>query len=262
MAEGIMSESPMRHYEVIRGRNRLFWRLGIDSRVVKMCWGRVANGEECSELACATEEEARRTMERWIRRLLATGYAEVELPRGSPGEVRWVEGSRGPGWIRLDTRQDVHYEPGSVEPPELEIGMRVIVQAPRPYDGPDANTVHKGKLEAGQVVAFPEMRRRKAKKMPDPDERTRAALAKLAERDTAHPQQDRDFKVGDIVFAWEKGVHRLLKVDDQQQAHFDPLFTSNFKWRLSPVLTCHIQFCTKVSPELRDRIESLEGEAP
>jgi hypothetical protein len=86
-----------------------------------------SSGSHLEQLA--TETEAQQLLARRVQRKRADGYLELVIEPGAfIGGVRWNDGPRGPGWIRLQDGRDVHCSIESVRVPEVKIGLRVLVR--------------------------------------------------------------------------------------------------------------------------------------
>jgi hypothetical protein len=255
-----------RHFEK-PGTLRLFRRVTIRGTVVAVAVGRASEGETTFTIRCRSTGEARRTAETWARRALEAGFAEVELPAGIPGVVRTLEGPSGPGRVRIDACKDVYFAVEACGVAKLRIGQRVVAQGVQRSPGLKVDYLFGSKLEARRVLEFPRIDPRRCMPAPDPGARARRTLVTLAgPAILGHQRRAKPLiaaAAGDLIFAYEKGIHRFLKFGrlpgTGRVVFHEAVLTSGFARQASPVLTCAPEFCETLPASLKRAIEAQPG---
>ncbi len=264
----------MRFLEIKRKSTTFFWHIAVNGNSVVTGSSTFDSAPTSSVFTFSTEREASAAAELAAGRKLDDGYSEPTVPEGhAAGVVRWNDGPVGPGWIRLWDHRDVHFEIGAVEGFQtLKIGTRVMVGELRPYSGTGADQTHAGKFEAGAVRPSPAARSRGTIRKTEADRvdaDVRSQLVARVAAAEASAQATEGLCLGDLVFAWDKGIHRLIglyQVAIQTQhdpqfdgwlAEYDPVFDSKFKRRRGPTRTCGRQFVRRLPLPLSVEIEAL-----
>jgi hypothetical protein len=250
------------HFEK-KGTLNLFRRIGIRGSTLELVIGEASSGE--THIACRHQSNtaALKAATQWMQWAREVGYAEIDLPEGIPGVVFRVDGQKGPGRIRIDTAENVYFDIDSVAAPRLKMNQRVVVQDIHRRRGPPIDFMFGSKLEAGRVIAFPEPKWSHVERKADLSQKVRDGLMRSSgEALSGHRSRDTAFdnaRCGDLIFAFEKGVHRFLKFgrlpDGSAPAVlYEAVLTSNFKRCSTPILYCHSKFCELVPEELKAQI--------
>ncbi len=254
----------MRHFEKKGG---LFRELEVRGATLKLTVGRAANDVVAVSMRQRSPAEAKRRLDAWARLALDAGFTELELPPGRFGVVSTLETPTGPGRIRLDGPEDVYFDSPPAGPLPLRIGQRVLVQGVRTDPRLDVEYMAGSKLRARSVLAFPRPRWNQHL-APGADARAQRLLARLSGKALLGHQRrarplPKDVPCGALIFAFEKGIHRFLKLghlpDVGTVVWYEPVLTATFQRQGAPPLSCIPEFCERLPPALVRELESRLG---
>jgi hypothetical protein len=227
--------------------------------------GRASEEPASVKLSFRSAAEAARAGEKWAHRFRCAGFSGFEIPKGcAPGIVYSVQGPGGPGRVRVDGSEDVLYPAGTAEGLKLKVGLRVMVEGIRTASGRPPDFMFGSKRVAKRLLPFPKPVLSPIV-VPELRASVRRELAALAgpglNGHQRFPEKLRGAKPGDLIFSYEKGVHRFIcakpAADVDEIVYYEPLFTSDFKLQSGWVLQCIRDFCAPLPPKLVARLERL-----
>src|SRR5207237_393540 len=135
----------------------------------------------------------------------------------TPGVLYYFQGERGPGRIRVDGNlaDEVYFSAAANELPKCRVGQRVMVHGIHENPRLDGDFMFGSRSEVERVTAFPEPDWKRFEPPPEMKAGERKALMKMAGDAILGKRsaggKPGDFRCGDYIFAYEKGVHRFLK---------------------------------------------------
>lgn len=260
----------MRHFEK-RGKLGLFRRFGVEGRELRLVIGQAGEGDHRFTVTAKSPAAAEKELERWSQWALDAGYALVALPAGVRlGVVATTESPRGPGRIRLDERDDVLF---TGAPFDVAAGDRVMVEGVHRGAKRVPDFMFGSRLRAKRVLAFPKVDWKAFPLKPIPPAGVRARLAKKAgkpllgkwtwEDEPEGPVFPKGVKPGDLIFAYEKGVHRFLRYAGTKRGGMlvtsEPVLTSTFERTSFMPSDAMESFCKPLPAALAREISRLYG---
>lgn len=255
----------MRHFEK-KGKLGLFRRFDVRASRLSLVIGQAGEGDHRLAIAFRSAAAAHAALERWSRWALDAGYAEVALPDGvTLGVVAYAKTPRGPGRIRLDERVDVQFLDA---PFDVEAGDRVMVEGVRRAGKRPADYMFGSTMRATRVFPFPDVKWAAFKPKPEPSAAIRRALEKKAGKALLGRWQydgkfPRGVEPGDLIFGYEKGIHRFLEHTSTKRGGdwvlSEPVLTSNFKRQSYAASSGAAWFYRPVPPALAREIATRFG---
>lgn len=259
----------MRHFEK-KGAMRLFRRVGTKGSTLLVEVGAASEDTHRVSQRFPSAKAAGKAAEAWARWSTDWGYAEVFYDAGeTAGIVRGLEGPRGPGRVRTDSREDVYFAEGAASELDLEVGDRVLVRGIRAKARPAAKFMFGSKLACESVRAFPEPRWSQWRAAPELPEKTRRALQKLAGPGIAGEESSEGGRrrplgklaPGALIYSYEKGVHRFLSKEPGKDGlvYSEPVLDSKLGRQSFRVLECLAEFCEPLPKRFRRELERHLG---
>lgn len=255
-----------RHFEK-RGRRNLSRRIATSGAKLRVTLGLAADYEQTFTATFETAARAERAAERWAIWALNDGYAEVARPRGELGRVSALEEPAGRGRIRTDRGRNVYFDRESTSPNVLRQGERVIVQGISKDPELKLDFLFGSQLRARRVVPFPAVDWKRHKVAPDmTPAQQRKLLAAIGDAIEGHRARESRMKavpMGVLIFAYEKGIHRLLGGTKDRAGNFvrvlyEPVFSSKLARMGGPLSSwCISEFCTSVPRPLARELQAF-----
>ncbi len=254
-----------RHFER-KGALGPFRRFGARGATFELEFGEASKFTRRAKVKCRSEAEARRLVALWSRWALEAGFAEVALESGTPGILFYLATPLGSGRVRDDEGRNVHFAAAAVAPGmRLKQGQRVVLRGVMRNAKLKASFTFGSKLDAKALLPFPAPRWSEFRAQPDLDAKTRKALLRLAGPGIADGSGSRKLgaaKPGALLYAYAKGVHRLLvrePYDDTEMVFTEPVLDSKLQ-RLSGTIDMQVaKFCEPIPAALRRELERRLG---
>jgi hypothetical protein len=229
-----------------KGKNHYARRMQISNSNLTLHFAQ--NGDEVSvDLRFKNANAAENAGQYWQCSFANAGFDDFGIVDGIPGTVCTVTGSRGPGRIRVDGAiDDVYFAENMHELKSIKQGMRVLVSGIHKNGKRKESFMLGSTLEASKIRGYPEIvTANVVKEMPLNDRQRQILLAGEALQGHQKFQGSKDFQTGDLIFAFDKGVHRFIKKKGKN-IYYEELFNSQFKRQPGMILECIEEFCTVI----------------
>lgn len=254
-----------RHFEK-KGALGLFRRFSAKGSTFQLAFGEASKFTIESPVKCRSAAEAARMVGTWSRWALEAGFAEVPIGAGTLGILFHLEAPLGPGRVRDDEGRNVYFDADACAASSLKQGQRVVLEGVKRNPRLEVAFMFDSKLQAKRLVASPVPVWSRFKATPDLDAKTRERLLVLAGPAIGGCQERKGTlaktPIGSLIFAYERGVHRLLKRDKGADAYFvfsEAVLTSKLTRAVSTTQLQVEKFCAPIPAALRRELEQRLG---
>lgn len=199
----------------------------------------VINGDSsgnCHEfqVKCKSLMNAKRMEKFWQQLFTDRGFVQIGIGEEVVGAISMLQSPQGPGRIRRDgLGEDLYFSKESTQNVSFKQKERVLCESLKKNSKPKADFMFGSKWETKSIKKFPKVDWKKLKSLQPLKAGDKSKLAKAYQQAVSKAEfgNAKSFKSGDLIFAYHKGVHRVLSVEKSPESfivYYEPVFDSKF----------------------------------
>lgn len=250
------------HFEKRIGKNFHYRSIVRKGSSLAIVIGDSNGGFHEFQVKCKSVANAKKVEKNWHQLFMDRGFVQIGTGDAIVGVISTLQSPEGPGRIRRDgPGEDLYFSKVTTQNVLFKQKERVLCEGVKKNAKPKSDFMFGSKWEANLVKKFPKVDWKKIKPLESLKPVDKAKLMKAYKEaiSKAEFSNAKSFKSGDLIFAYDKGVHRVLSVKKYPggfMVTYEPVFDSKFN-RVTYGYTMAIEkFCAPLPADFLKMIKT------